>query len=191
MGVNFFRVKNDQTGGGGGGAGGGLAKDHTFSRFFFFEPSPKSLSSWKHKYAGSKIQLYETDIVHPHNSKHTTSYIMHIQTSYLVWTRPAHELHNELLLSLLLSFRLPWSFPSFPVSRQLDLPVVDVSCQPDHHHNHQGASPTPAGSRTRACVWETKERQLLNEAFTVVDIIIITSDNSGFTVDVGEHPSPK
>ena len=34
MGVNFFRVKNDQTGGG-GGAGGGLAKDHTFSRFFW------------------------------------------------------------------------------------------------------------------------------------------------------------
>ena len=29
MGVNFFRVKNDQT-------EGGLAKDHTFSRFFFF-----------------------------------------------------------------------------------------------------------------------------------------------------------
>ena len=37
MGVNFFRVKNDQTGG--GGAGGGLAKDHTFSRFFFLNPS--------------------------------------------------------------------------------------------------------------------------------------------------------
>ena len=34
MGVNFFRVKNDQTGGG-GGSEGGLAKDHTFSRFFF------------------------------------------------------------------------------------------------------------------------------------------------------------
>ena len=35
MGVNFFRVKNDQTGGG-GGAEGGLAKDPTFSRFFFW-----------------------------------------------------------------------------------------------------------------------------------------------------------
>ena len=32
MGVNFFRVKNDQTGG--GGPGGGLAKDHIFSQFF-------------------------------------------------------------------------------------------------------------------------------------------------------------
>ena len=38
LGVNFFHVKNDQTGGGGGGSGGGLAKDHTFSRFFFFNP---------------------------------------------------------------------------------------------------------------------------------------------------------
>ena len=33
LGVNFFRRKNDQTGG--GGSGGGLAKDHTFSGFFF------------------------------------------------------------------------------------------------------------------------------------------------------------
>ena len=35
MGVNFFVRKNDQTGGRGGGSEGGLAKDHTFSRFFF------------------------------------------------------------------------------------------------------------------------------------------------------------
>ena len=34
IGVNFFCVKNDQT-----GSEGGLAKDHTFSHFFF-EPFP-------------------------------------------------------------------------------------------------------------------------------------------------------
>ena len=36
MGVNFFVWKNDQTG---GGSEGGLAKDHTFSGFFFLNPS--------------------------------------------------------------------------------------------------------------------------------------------------------
>merc|ERR1711974_237982 len=36
LGVNFFRRKNDQTR---GGSEGGLAKDHTFSNFFFLNPS--------------------------------------------------------------------------------------------------------------------------------------------------------
>ena len=35
MGVNFFRVKNDQTGGGGGGRGG-FGKRPYFFTFFFF-----------------------------------------------------------------------------------------------------------------------------------------------------------
>ena len=41
MGVNFFRVKNDQTGGG-GGARGGFGKKPYFFTFFFFEPFPYS-----------------------------------------------------------------------------------------------------------------------------------------------------
>ena len=38
MGVNFFSRKNDHSGG--GGPRGGLAKDHTFSKYFF-ETFPK------------------------------------------------------------------------------------------------------------------------------------------------------
>ena len=37
MGVNFLLLKKCQTGG--GGPGGGLAKDQTFSGFFFVHPS--------------------------------------------------------------------------------------------------------------------------------------------------------
>ena len=40
MGVNFFRVKNDQTG---GGVRGGFGKRPYFFTFFFFEPFPKIL----------------------------------------------------------------------------------------------------------------------------------------------------
>ena len=36
----YFFQKSDNTGGAGGGSEGGLAKDHTFSDFFF-EPFPK------------------------------------------------------------------------------------------------------------------------------------------------------
>ena len=41
-GGQFFSPKKDQTGGGGGGSEGGLAKDHTFSGFFFRLPSLRS-----------------------------------------------------------------------------------------------------------------------------------------------------
>ena len=42
MGVNFFHRKKTKPGGGAGGVSeGGLAKDHTFSGFFFSVYSPK------------------------------------------------------------------------------------------------------------------------------------------------------
>ena len=53
MGVNFFRVKNDQTGGGGGG-GGGFGKRPHFFTFFFFEPFPKLIA---HIYIYTSLNL--------------------------------------------------------------------------------------------------------------------------------------
>ena len=46
MGVNFFRVKNDQTGGAGGGPRGVWQKTTLFHVFFFLNPSLNT-NNWK------------------------------------------------------------------------------------------------------------------------------------------------